>query len=73
MSMPRVGASAVGVNGRLHVMGGRRPSGHHDRVFAPSGPPLTLDSTETYDPEVSMWSKGTPMPLSRCYAAVVVV
>lgn len=67
MSMPRVGASAVGVNGRLHVMGGRRPS------FAPSGPPLTLDSTETYDPEVSMWSKGTAMPLSRCYAAAVVV
>lgn len=73
MSTPRVGASAVGVNGRLHVMGGRRPSGHHDRVFAPCGPPLTLDSTETYDPEVSMWSKGTPMPLSRCYAAVVVM
>lgn len=72
MSTPRVGASAVGVNGRLHVMGGRRPSGH-DRIFAHSGPPLTLDSTETYDPEVSMWSKATPMPLSRCYAAVVVV
>ncbi|KAL1429256.1 hypothetical protein MTO96_016471 [Rhipicephalus appendiculatus] len=72
MSMARVGASVVGVNGRLHVMGGRRPSGY-DRPFAIGGPPLTLESAETYDPEVSMWSKATPMPLSRCYAAAVVV
>ncbi|XP_050041918.1 actin-binding protein IPP-like [Dermacentor andersoni] len=72
MSMARVGASVVGVNGRLHVMGGRRPSGY-ERPFAVSGPPLTLETAETYDPEVSMWSKATPMPLSRCYAAAVVV
>lgn len=66
MSVPRVGPSVVGVSGRLFVMGGRRP-------FVNGGPPLTLDSAEAYDPEVSMWSKATPMPLSRCHAAIVVV
>ncbi|KAL3201787.1 hypothetical protein MRX96_042805 [Rhipicephalus microplus] len=37
-------------------------------------PPMSMARVaETYDPEVSMWCKATPMPLSRCYAAAVVV
>lgn len=64
----RVGASVVGVKGRLHVMGGRTSSGEYRH-----GRPLTLDSVETYDPEMSTWTKSGPMPLSRCCAGIAVI
>lgn len=65
----RVGASVVGVKGCLHVFGGRTSSsaerGHY--------PPLTLEAVETYDPETNKWTRGLPMPLSRCYAGIAVI
>lgn len=66
LTIGRVGASVVGVNGRVYVMGGRMASG--DR-----GPPLTLDSTEAYDPELNVWTMSYKMPLSRCYAGISVI
>ncbi|CAN8009876.1 unnamed protein product [Ixodes pacificus] len=65
----RVGASVVGVKGRLHVLGGRTSSSGDRGHF----PPLTLESVETYDPETNKWTKGSPMPLSRCYAGIAVI
>ncbi|HOV28231.1 MAG TPA: kelch repeat-containing protein [Pseudobacteroides sp.] len=57
MSVPRVDASAVSLNGKIYVMGG------FDDLLSRS---TFYDSMEEYDPATKTWSLKAKMPEMRC-------
>jgi len=57
MSVPRVDASAVSLNGKIYVMGG------FDNLIGRS---TFYDSMEVYDPATKTWSSKAKMPELRC-------
>lgn len=67
MKTARIAPSVAAVNDYLLVIGGRIATGDEYTI------PNTLESVEIYDPESNQWREGTPMPTSRCEAAVVVM
>lgn len=63
-SQPRVAAHAVGLRGKLHVIGGYS--------VGPGVSEVSFDAMDVYDPDTNQWSAGRPLPVPIDDAVVVV-
>jgi N-acetylneuraminic acid mutarotase len=74
MPSKRTAAAAVGVGGKIYVIGGVTFSpGTEGKPLGGNNPGLTVNANEAYDPATNRWEERRPMPTPRNHPAAGVV